>query len=92
MNHSVKIDSETRLVRDVVYEKIKEAILTKRYKPGDHLVEREIASQFNISTTPLKEAIGLLNGNMVQPEPSALFQTIHQLFSIQQDPLPAILH
>ncbi len=60
MNHSVKIDSETRLVRDVVYEKIKEAILTKRYKPGDHLVEREIASQFNISTTPLKEALGLL--------------------------------
>lgn len=60
MNYSVKIDSETRLVRDVVYEKIKEAILTERYKPGDHLVEREIASQFNISTTPLKEAIGLL--------------------------------
>jgi len=56
----VEIASETRLVRDVVYEKLKEAILTQQYKPGHHLVERELAQLFNISTTPLKEAIGLL--------------------------------
>jgi DNA-binding GntR family transcriptional regulator len=60
MAFPLEIASETRLVRDVVYEKLKEAILTQRYKPGHHLVERELAQLFNISTTPLKEAIGLL--------------------------------
>lgn len=55
-----EIASETRLIRDVVYEKLKEAILSQRFKPGSHLVERELARQFNISTTPLKEALGLL--------------------------------
>jgi DNA-binding GntR family transcriptional regulator len=55
-----EIASETRLLRDVVYEKLKEAILSQRLKPGSHLVERELARQFNISTTPLKEALGLL--------------------------------
>jgi DNA-binding GntR family transcriptional regulator len=57
---STEIASETRLVRDVVYDKLKEAILTQHYKPGSHLNERELALQFNISTTPLKEALGLL--------------------------------
>lgn len=60
MSLPVEIASETRLIRDVVYEKLKEAILSQRFKPGSHLVERDLARQFNISTTPLKEALGLL--------------------------------
>jgi DNA-binding GntR family transcriptional regulator len=60
MSFSAEIASETRLVRDVVYEKLKEAILTQQYKPGSHLIERELATRFHVSTTPLKEALGLL--------------------------------
>jgi DNA-binding GntR family transcriptional regulator len=56
----VEIAAETRLIRDVVYDKLKEAILSESLKPGSHLVERDLARQFNISTTPLKEALGLL--------------------------------
>ena len=56
----VEIAAETRLIRDVVYDKLKEAILSRSLKPGSHLVEREMARQFNISTTPLKEALALL--------------------------------
>ncbi len=51
------ITSQTRSVRDVVYEKLKEAILMGEYKPGFHLNERQLAQQFMISTTPLKEAL-----------------------------------
>lgn len=60
MSFMIEIASETRLIRDVVYQKLKEAILAQKYKPGAHLIERELAQQFNISTTPLKEALGFL--------------------------------
>ncbi|WP_237163197.1 GntR family transcriptional regulator [Paenibacillus sp. BIHB 4019] len=48
---------QTRSIRDVIYEKLKEAILSEQYKAGHHLKERELAKQFGISTTPLKEAL-----------------------------------
>lgn len=51
------ISAATRSVRDVVYEKLKEAILSGVYLPGAQLKERSLAEQFNISTTPLKEAL-----------------------------------
>ena len=60
MNFSPDIASQTRSGRDVVYEKLKEAILAEQYKPGFHLNERELARQFQVSTTPLKEALRLL--------------------------------
>ncbi|MDR3588742.1 MAG: GntR family transcriptional regulator [Negativicutes bacterium] len=60
MDFSPTIAQQTRSVRDVVYEKLKEAIVMERYKPGDRLNERELARQFRISTTPLKEALRLL--------------------------------
>jgi DNA-binding GntR family transcriptional regulator len=60
MDLSLNIAQQTRSVRDVVYEKLKEAILMEQYKPGFHLNERELARQFRISTTPLKEALRLL--------------------------------
>lgn len=51
------IKSQTRAVRDVVYEHLKKAILEGYYKPGCQLNERQLAQQFNVSTTPLKEAL-----------------------------------
>jgi DNA-binding GntR family transcriptional regulator len=60
MDFSQNIAQQTRSVRDVVYEKMKEAILMEQYKPGFRLNERELARQFRISTTPLKEAFRLL--------------------------------
>jgi DNA-binding GntR family transcriptional regulator len=57
MEFAMDINSKTRSVRDVVYEKIKEAILMGEYKPGFHLNERQLAGEYMISTTPLKEAL-----------------------------------
>jgi len=33
-----EIASETRIVRDVVYEKLKEAILTQQFKPDHYFI------------------------------------------------------
>lgn len=57
VNISFDIAAQTRSVRDVVYEKLKKAILEGYYKPGCQLNERQLAQQFNVSTTPLKEAL-----------------------------------
>lgn len=55
--HNDDIASQTRSIRDVIYERLKDAILSEQYKPGHHLKERDLAKQFGISTTPLKEAL-----------------------------------
>ncbi|NPV86095.1 MAG: GntR family transcriptional regulator [Anaerolineae bacterium] len=39
------------------YERIKEAILTFRLKPGQSLVENELAGQLGISKTPVRDAL-----------------------------------
>jgi DNA-binding GntR family transcriptional regulator len=54
---SKHIAAQTRSVRDVVYEQLKDSILNGELKPGQHLRERELAQLFAISTTPLKEAL-----------------------------------
>lgn len=48
---------QTKSIRDVVYERLKDAIISGQYKPGHHLKERELAKLYGISTTPLKEAL-----------------------------------
>lgn len=52
-----KISSQTRSVRDILYETLKEEILSHQYEAGFHLRERELANKFGVSTTPLKEAL-----------------------------------
>lgn len=52
-----RISMQSRSVRELIYEELKEAILNKRYEPGTHLRERELAKEFNVSTTPVKEAL-----------------------------------
>ena len=43
-----------------VYEKLEEGILSRRYKPGDALVELNISSDLGVSRTPVREAIHML--------------------------------
>ena len=47
-------------LRDQVYDQIRQAILERRLRPGDHVSDRELTKLLNVSRTPLREALGLL--------------------------------
>lgn len=48
-------------LREVVSEKIRSRILDGTYVPGTRLVERDLAVEFQVSRSPVREAIRLLN-------------------------------
>ncbi|MFN2459782.1 MAG: GntR family transcriptional regulator [Candidatus Velthaea sp.] len=45
-----------------VIDALRDAILTGRYAPGEHLVQEELAAAFGISRIPLREALRRLEG------------------------------
>jgi DNA-binding GntR family transcriptional regulator len=47
-------------LRNQVYEQLRQAILDRRLKPGDHVREQEFTEMLGVSRTPLREALGLL--------------------------------
>ncbi|NLW07608.1 MAG: GntR family transcriptional regulator [Clostridia bacterium] len=47
----------SRTVRQVVYEKLYEAIVTGRLMPGQRLYEQELAIEMGVSRTPVREAL-----------------------------------
>ncbi|MDQ0338103.1 DNA-binding GntR family transcriptional regulator [Caldalkalibacillus uzonensis] len=61
---------QIKSLRDIALEAIKEAIVSGRFKPGDHLKERELSEMMGISTTPIKEALRILgNEGLVRTIP-----------------------
>ena len=48
---------------DFVLESIKEAILNGKLKPGQALVETDLATALNVSKTPVREALKTLAGS-----------------------------
>ena len=50
------------LFGNIVYQKIKIAILNEMYEPNQILNERKLAEEFQISRTPVREALKILEG------------------------------
>ncbi|MFB6671527.1 GntR family transcriptional regulator [Streptomyces sp. NPDC057684] len=50
----------TGWLRDQVCEGIRDQIIGGRLKPGDRLVERDVAEEFGVSRIPVREAIRIL--------------------------------
>jgi DNA-binding GntR family transcriptional regulator len=46
---------------DLIVQRIREAILTGQLRPGEPLVERELAAQLGVSKTPIREALKILS-------------------------------
>lgn len=46
-----------RPLRDLVFESLKEAILSQKLRPGERLLENELAEELGVSRTPIREAI-----------------------------------
>ncbi|MCQ2539298.1 MAG: GntR family transcriptional regulator [Acetatifactor sp.] len=47
-------------LRDVVFNTLRQAILTGELKPGERLMEIHLANQLGVSRTPIREAIHML--------------------------------
>lgn len=46
-----------RRLSDVVYQRIREAILERRFKPGERLSIPDLAAQFDVSQMPVRQAV-----------------------------------
>jgi len=55
-NTNLKIN-DYKTVRDAAFERLRNAILKGHFKPGERLVESQIAEEMGISRTPIREAI-----------------------------------
>lgn len=44
-------------LRDIVFQKLRESIITGQLKPGDRLMEIKLANAMGVSRTPVREAI-----------------------------------
>ena len=51
-----------RQIWKAIAEDIKEAIISGRYKPGERLKEADLAAEYSVSKTPVREAIRYLEG------------------------------
>ena len=47
-------------LRDVVFNTLRQAILTGELKPGERLMELHLANRLGVSRTPIREAIRML--------------------------------
>lgn len=54
----INIDIQShRPLREIVYEELRELILTGKIKPGTRMMEIELAEDMGVSRTPIREAI-----------------------------------
>ena len=70
---------EQRRAVDEVYERLREAILTKQFSPGQRLDTEAIAQQLGVSLTPVRSAIELLAADGlvdVQPRSGTFVTTL----------------
>ena len=54
------IETKKKSTADIVYETLKDAIITMDLAPGERLIEQNISKKLQVSRTPLREAIKLL--------------------------------
>lgn len=53
----------TRALRESVFQRLRQAILAGRLRPGDRLLESDIARQMQVSRAPVREALRLLEND-----------------------------
>jgi DNA-binding GntR family transcriptional regulator len=61
MTEDLRLDMDAYLpLRDVVFNTLREAILKGDLKPGERLMELQLAAKLGVSRTPIREAIRML--------------------------------
>ncbi|MBQ7676990.1 MAG: GntR family transcriptional regulator, partial [Lachnospiraceae bacterium] len=61
MTDELKLNMDEYLpLRDVVFNTLRDAILTGKIEPGERLMELHLAKKLGVSRTPIREAIRML--------------------------------
>ena len=55
--HEFAANNEFMPMRELIYQYMRDAIITRRLPAGDHLVEEDLAHKLNASRTPVREAL-----------------------------------
>ena len=55
-----KISHQRKTLGDSIYAHLRNEIISLRLKPGEMIYENEVASNFGVSRTPVREAFRLL--------------------------------
>ena len=80
------------LFGNIAYQKIKAAILNEMYEPNQILNERKLAEEFQISRTPVREALKILEGEgWVKIINQITQKEIDEIFQIRLIIEPAII-
>jgi len=53
----LRIARDLPTLRDLTTDKLREAIMAQRFKPGQHLVERDLCEQTGVSRSSVREAL-----------------------------------
>jgi len=73
---------ESEEPRFVVVKKIRDAILEETFKPGERLPEEQLGKMFNVSRTPVREALfALEKEGTMEPLKGATFPIFHDVLS-----------
>jgi len=80
--------AQTKKLRQKLYDQIKKDIITGRLPPGEQLNEGLIAERYDVSKTPVREALTSLHqSNLVEYRPNKGFfvtpitlRDIHEIF------------
>lgn len=51
------MDTEFKTIQEIVYDKLKQRIVSGVYEPGARLIASDLAAEFNISRMPVREAL-----------------------------------
>jgi len=51
------IKDERKYLRDIIFEKLQQAVFSGKFKPGERITEKEIAKELGVSRTPVREAL-----------------------------------
>jgi len=51
------IKDERKYLRDIIFEKLQQAIFSGKFKSGERITEKEITEELKVSRTPVREAL-----------------------------------
>ena len=57
MAGALRVNRSTKTLRELTLEKLRDAILNQRFKPGERLVERPLCDQLGVSRTVVREVL-----------------------------------